>query len=41
MMLCRKLKLFSDAFEAIDGSRFKAANNRDRNYTLAWLGCGS
>jgi transposase len=35
VMLCRKLELFSDAFVAIDGSKFKAVNNRDRNYTKA------
>ena len=29
VMLCRKLELFSDAFVAIDGSKFKAVNNRD------------
>ena len=33
MQLCRQLKLFSDAMVAIDGSKFKAVNNRDRNYT--------
>jgi transposase len=35
VMLCRKLKLFKDAFVAIDGSKFKALNNRDRNFTKA------
>jgi len=35
VVLCRKLELFSDAFVAIDGSKFKAVNNRDRNYTKA------
>jgi hypothetical protein len=34
-MVCRKLNLFSEAFVAIDGSKFKAVNNRDRNYTQA------
>ena len=34
VMLCRKLDLFSDAFVAIDGSKFKAVNNRDRNRTF-------
>jgi len=34
-MLCRKLKLFTDAFVAIDGSKYKAVNNRDRNFTKA------
>lgn len=31
--LCRELKLFSQAVVAIDGSKFKAVNNRDRNFT--------
>ena len=35
VMLCRKLNLFSEAFVAIDGSKFKAVNNRDRNFTKA------
>jgi len=35
VMLCRKLNLFTDAFVAIDGSKFKAVNNRDRNFTKA------
>ena len=34
-MLCRKLELFKDAFVAIDGSKFKALNNRDKNFTKA------
>lgn len=33
--LCRKLDLFKDAFVAIDGSKFKAVNARDRNFTKA------
>lgn len=33
VVLCRKAKLFSDAFVAIDGSKFKAMNNRDKNFT--------
>ena len=37
VMLCRKLQLFSEAFVAIDGSKFKAVNNRDRNFTKAKL----
>jgi len=37
VMICRKLDLFSEAFVAIDGSKFKADNNRDRNYTSAKL----
>lgn len=35
VMLCRKLNLFSEAFVAIDGSKFKAVNNRDKNFTRA------
>lgn len=35
IMLCRQIDLFSDAVVAIDGSKFKAVNNRDRNYTTA------
>lgn len=30
---CRELELFSDALVAIDGSKFKAVNSRDRNFT--------
>jgi transposase len=32
VVLCRDLKLFSQAIVAIDGSKFKAGNNRERNY---------
>ena len=35
VMLCKKLDLFANAFVAIDGSKFKAVNNRDRNFTRA------
>jgi hypothetical protein len=35
VLLCRRLDLFSEAIVAIDGSKFKAVNNRDRNYTQA------
>jgi transposase len=35
VVLCRKLNLFTDAFVAIDGSKFKAVNNWDRNFTKA------
>ena len=35
VMLCRKLNLFSDAFVAIDGSKFRAMNNRNRNFSKA------
>ena len=31
--LCRKLRLFSQAIVAIDSSKFKAVNSRDRNFT--------
>jgi transposase len=31
--LCRQMNMFSDAVFAIDGSKFKAVNNRSRNYT--------
>ena len=33
--LCRELKLLSQAVVAIDGSKFKAVNTRDRNFTPA------
>jgi len=32
-VLCRQLHLFSEAIVAIDGSKFKAVNNRDKNFT--------
>ena len=35
VMLCRKLNLFSDAFVAIDGSKFRAVNNRNKNFSRA------
>jgi transposase len=31
--LCRQLNMFSDAIFAIDGSKFKASNNKSNNYT--------
>jgi hypothetical protein len=31
--LCRQLKLLTGGIVAVDGSKFKAVNNRDRNYT--------
>jgi hypothetical protein len=37
VMLCRKLELFAYAFVAIDGSKFKAVNNRDKNFTKSKL----
>src|SRR6266568_9079064 len=33
--LCRKMGLLTNANVAIDGSKFKAVNNRDRNFTVA------
>lgn len=33
--MCRELKLFTQAIVAIDGSKFKAVNSRDRNVTPA------
>jgi transposase len=33
--LCRGLNLFTKAVVAIDGSKFKAVNNRDKNFTVA------
>ncbi len=33
--LCRRLELFAEASVAIDGSKFKAVNTRDRNFTRA------
>jgi len=35
VIVCRNLNLFANAFVAIDGSKFKAVNNRDRNFTRA------
>jgi transposase len=35
IVLCRKLDLFTQAIVAIDGSKFKAVNNRDKNFTSA------
>jgi transposase len=37
VVLCQQLGLFSDALVAIDGGKFKAVNNRDRNFTSAKL----
>ena len=33
VQLCRDLKLFTQAIVAIDSSKFKAVNSRDRNFT--------
>jgi transposase len=35
--LCRRLELFTHAVAAIDGSKFKAVNTRDKNFTPAKL----
>ena len=37
VVLCQRLELFSEALVAIDGSKFKAVNHRDRNFTSAKL----
>jgi transposase len=37
VVLCQQFGLFSEAMVAIDGSKFKAVNNRDRNFTSAKL----
>lgn len=37
VVLCQRLGLFSDALVSIDGSKFKAVNNRDKNFTSAKL----
>src|ERR671913_630345 len=34
VLLCRELGLLSEASVAVDGSKFKAVNARERNYTL-------
>src|SRR5690349_3216704 len=33
VVVCRKLKLLADGVVAVDGSKFKAVNNRDRSFT--------
>lgn len=37
VVLCRQMGLLAGASVAIDGSKFKAVNNRDRNFTRAKL----
>lgn len=37
VVLCQQLGLFAEVLVAIDGSKFKAVNNRDRNFTNAKL----
>jgi transposase len=38
VVLCRKLALLGDATVVVDGSKFKAMNNRDKNFTPYKLG---
>src|SRR6202023_762290 len=35
VVLCRQFNLFTRTLVAIDGSKFKAVNNRDKNFTVA------
>ena len=35
VVLCRQFKLFTRSVVALDGSKFKAVNNRDKNFTVA------
>jgi hypothetical protein len=35
LTLCRQFDLFTRAVVAVDGSNFKAVNNRDKNFTVA------
>jgi transposase len=37
VLLCQQLGLFGENLVAVDGSKFKAVNNRDRNFTSAKL----
>jgi hypothetical protein len=37
VMLCSNLGLFTHVVAAIDGSKFRAVNNRDRNYTATMV----
>ncbi|OAJ61755.1 hypothetical protein A6V36_23705 [Paraburkholderia ginsengiterrae] len=37
MVLCRRLDLLAQASVAIDGSKFKAVNAHDRNFTSGSL----
>ena len=39
--LCREMGLLVSTSVAIDGSKFKAVNNRDRNFTRAKVERGS
>jgi transposase len=38
VVLCRQFNLFTRAVVAIDGSKFKAVNTRDKNFTVAKVG---
>jgi hypothetical protein len=35
VVLCRPLNLFTRSVVAVDGSKFKAVNTRDKNFTVA------
>jgi transposase len=37
VLLCRRMKLFTEGTVAIDGSKFKAVNSRDKNFTARKL----
>ena len=37
VVLCRQIGLFTQALAAVDGSKFKAVNTRDRNFTATKL----
>lgn len=37
VVLCRQIGLFSQALAAVDGSKFKAVNTRDKNFTVTKL----
>jgi len=37
VLLCREIGLFSEALVVVDGSKFKAVNNRDKNFTARKL----
>ncbi|OJA04450.1 IS1182 family transposase [Halomonas sp. QHL1] len=39
IVLCQRLELFSQAIVTIDGSKFKAVNNRNRNFTATKMKC--
>lgn len=37
IVLCREIGLFTQAVAAVDGSKFKAVNTRDKNFTATKL----